>query len=60
MKYVPLNAPASLPLPIFIYLLPEVASDVYFKSDIMLKIVLLVAYGLLLYKTHKKKLGTQS
>jgi len=55
MKYVPLNAPASLPLPIFIYLLPEMASDTYFKADIVIKIVLLIAYGLLLYRTHEKE-----
>jgi len=55
MKYVPLNAPASLSLPIFIFLLPEMASDIYFKADLTLKILLLTAYGLLLYKTHKKE-----
>jgi len=55
MKYVPLNAPSSLLLPIFIFLLPETASDIYLKADIVLKIVLLIAYGLLLYKTYKKE-----
>ena len=55
MKYVPLNAPASLSLPIFIFLLPETTSDMYFKVDVVLMIVLLAAYGLLLYKTRKKE-----
>ncbi len=54
-KYVPLNAPTSLSLPIFIFLLPEMASDTYFKADLTLKILLLTAYGLLLYKTRKKE-----
>jgi len=55
MKYVPLNAPVSLFLPIFIFLLPEMVPDIYLKADIMLKIVLLIAYGLLLYRTHEKE-----
>jgi len=55
MKYVPLNAPSSLLLPIFIFLLPEMASDMYIKADIMVKIVLLIAYALLLYRTHEKE-----
>jgi len=55
MRYVPLNAPASLSLPIFIFLLPELAPDAYFKADLTLKILLLTAYGLLLYKAHKKE-----
>jgi len=55
MKYVPLNAPASLSLPILVFLLPEMAPDMYFKADLILKILLLTAYGLLLYKTHKRE-----
>jgi len=55
MKYVPLTAPASLSLPIFIFLLPEMTSDVYFKADLMPKILLFIVYGVLLYKTHKKE-----
>jgi len=55
MKYVPLNAPVSLFLPISIFLLPETATDTYIKAEITLKIVLLIAYGLLLYRTHEKE-----
>jgi len=55
MEYVPLNAPASLSLPILIFLSPETPSDMYFKADIMLKILLFIAYGLLLHRTHVKE-----
>jgi len=55
LKYVPLNAPVSLSLPIFIFLLPEMASDAYLKAELVLKILLFTAYGLLLYKTHGKE-----
>jgi len=54
MKYAPLNAPASLPLPIFVFLLPETFSDMYPKADLALKVLLLTAYGVLLYKTHRR------
>ena len=55
MKYAPFNAPASLSLPVFIFLLPETASDMYFIADLTLKILLLTAYGTLLYKTHSRE-----
>jgi len=55
VKHAPLNALASLSLPIFIFLLPETASDTYFIADHTLKILLLTAYGTLLYKTHRKE-----
>ncbi|MFQ6081472.1 MAG: glycosyltransferase 87 family protein, partial [Candidatus Bathyarchaeia archaeon] len=55
MKYAPLNAPASLSLPIFIFLLPETASGIYFIANLTLKILLLTAYGILLYKTHRRE-----
>ena len=55
MKYAPLNAPASLTLPIFIFLLPQVSSDMYFAANLMLKGILVAAYGTLLFKAYRKE-----
>lgn len=55
MKYAPLTAPSSLSLPIFIFLLPAIASDMYFMANLLLKILLFTAYGILVYRTYKRE-----
>jgi hypothetical protein len=54
-QYVPLNAPMSLSLPLFIFLLPEMSPAVYQNSELLLLVVLIVSYLALLYKTYRNK-----
>lgn len=55
MKYVPFNAPINLFLPIFIFILPENFSNLYFSIDYVMKFFFFITYILLLYNIHKKK-----
>jgi len=55
MRYMPLNAPVNLSLPIFIFLLPEVAAGAYSIANTILLALLFTAYSALLYKAHRKE-----
>lgn len=49
-----LTAPANLALPLFVFLVPETFSDLYAVASSALILILLGAYGTLLYKFHRR------
>jgi 4-amino-4-deoxy-L-arabinose transferase-like glycosyltransferase len=54
-EYVGLNAPISLPIPILVYLLPELPAGTYIWVTFVLIVLLVATYGILLYTTSKKE-----